>query len=113
MIKKMGMTNQQVYNSLQRKRALLPNKSDNVAYTISLCSIVISITNTFVRPLENGAGANYTEYVAVVLCVLFLCGFTIHVIYKVIISLNKSSEMAFLEKYNYEYIIKLLEDLLY
>ncbi|MBO5167307.1 MAG: hypothetical protein J6B90_12015 [Lachnospiraceae bacterium] len=113
MIKDLGMTNQQVYNLLQKRKALLPPKRDVGVYGISLCSIAIAITNTFVGPLGNAEGINYASYVAVAIVVFFCCGVGVVVGGDIIIALSKSQEVSFLEKYNCEYVVKLLEDLLY
>lgn len=113
MIKNFGMTNQQVYNLLQKRKALLPPKRDIGAYGISLCSIAIAITNTFVGPLGNIESVDYASYVAFAIVVLFCCGVGVVAGGDIIMALNKSQEVSFLEKYNCEYVVKLLEDLLY
>lgn len=113
MIKDFGMTNQQVYNLLQKRKDLLPLKRDIGAYGISLCSIAIAITNTFVGPLGNVEGINYASYVAVAIVVFFCCGVGVVAGSDIIVALSKSHEVSFLEKYNCEYVLKLLEDLLY
>lgn len=113
LIKESGMTNQQVYNCLKKRKSEMPPRRDKAAYIVSVCAFIMSFANIFLDPLDNIAKENYAKYVAIVIIVLSLISLFVFIFSKVIVAMNTSYETKFLERHNYEYIIKLLEDMLY
>lgn len=108
-----GMSCQQVYNLLNSKYCRMSKKEDKMVYTISMCSVIIALTNIFIVPFQKIEDFSYIEYIAIILTTLFILGWIFYFTYKVLISLNESEDLAFLKKNNYEKVMKLLEDLLY
>lgn len=108
-----GMTCQQVYNLLIKKDGRLSRAGDKTIYFISICSLLVALISVLVSPLNNIIGVDYSMYLAYVLCFFLIFGPIIFCVFKILYLSNETPDSKFMKKNNYDYIIKMLEDMLY